>query len=81
MEGRIKIQSIDIEKLKTVIQICNTKKGYSIEIIEIDGLEAILSFSSVNEIFELGRIYEPYKMPAIMGSFTFEQDNDYLTNI
>lgn len=82
MRAILNIKPADKERFKSVLNLSNEVRittGLSIISEGDDYFE--IEYSKEQYLFNLGRAFEPYKMPLIAGSFTREFDNSYINNI
>lgn len=70
MTAKIDVTPGDKEKLSKVVKVTNQTHGLSIQVVGYENGKAIISFESINDVWLLGRVFEPYEMPQKMGSIT-----------
>lgn len=82
MIATLKINPLQKDKFKHVLDISNGLKITNISIISEGDDYFEIEYQREQHLFNLGRAFEPYKMPSNMGSsFTFNQDNSFINNI
>lgn len=80
MNCTLNIYQKDREKFKEVVEIFNKLKNSNIQITETDqGFD--VEFERVQQLFTLGRFFQPYKPTDKTGSIHVNYNNDYLNNI
>jgi hypothetical protein len=81
MKAILKISPLDKDRFKEVLNLSNEMKITDITIISEGDNYFEIEYEKEIHIFNLGRAYQPYKMPTKMGSITINQDNFYLSTI
>ena len=71
----------DREKFKEVVSITNRSKNCNIEIKKFYGREVEINHQSINEIWILGRVFQPYELPMGNNTFKINMDNSYIDRI
>ena len=70
----------DRAKFIEVVEIANKTKNANFQINEVDqGFE--IEYERPQQLFMLGRMYQPYKQANCGGSTTYYQNNNYLNEI
>lgn len=81
-KGMIRIRPKEKDKLHEVVAIANNDKGCQINIQSIDEAGTVeLEYSNPNDLFILGRIFEPYRICRNSGSISIEADNSFINQI
>jgi hypothetical protein len=82
MRATLKVSPLQKDKFKHVLEISNGLKITDISIISEGDDFFEIEYQREQHLFNLGRAFEPYKMPTNMGSsFTFNQDNSFIYKI
>ncbi len=70
-------------KFKQVLEVLDEMKKPNINVGLISERDNIftIEYESPRDLFNLGRAFEPYKLPEVIGSFTRNFDNNYINNI
>lgn len=80
MNCTLSINPADREKFKEVVEIFNKMKNSNMQITEAEhGFE--VEFDQVQQLFTLGRFFQPYKPADKTGTFHVNFNNDYLNKI
>jgi hypothetical protein len=81
MEALIKIRPSELSKLNEAIRLSNRLKNCSLEALEAQEGKITISFQDPGELFILGRVFQPLKLPMQAGSIQVELDNSFIQNI
>lgn len=81
MKATLNVSPLQKDKFKHVLDISNGLKITNISIISEGDDYFEIEYQREQHLFNLGRAFEPYKMPTKAGSFTYNQDNSFINNI
>ncbi|MDD5507761.1 MAG: hypothetical protein PHD25_05450 [Bacteroidales bacterium] len=81
MEAMIKIKPSELVKLQEAIRLSNQLKRCSLELLEVQGSDIRILYQDPRELFILGRIFQPLKLPLQAGSIQIELDNSFIQTI
>lgn len=82
MRATIKIPPKDKERFKQVLTLANEARAVTNVSIITEGDDFFeIEYSKDQYLFNLGRAYEPYKIPVNAGSITMNFDNSYIHKI
>ena len=82
MKAILKIASQQKDKFKEVLKISNGLRITDISIVSEGDDYFEIEYQREQHLFNLGRAFEPYKMPNNLGtSFTVNYDNSYIHKI
>jgi len=77
----LKISPLEKEKFIHVLNLSNDLKLTNISIVS-EGDDCFeIDYQREQHLFNLGRAFEPYKMPIVAGSFTQNFDNSFIHKI
>lgn len=80
MNCTLSIKRDDRTKFKEVVELFNKLKNSTIQITETEnGFD--VEFETVQQLFTLGRFFQPYKPANTAGSTHIHYDNNYLNQI
>lgn len=77
----LKIKPSELAKLQEAIRLSNQLKRCSLELLEVQGGDIRISYQDPRELFILGRIFQPLKLPLNVGSISVDLDNSFIQNI
>lgn len=82
MKAILKIAAAQKEKFKEVLSISNGLRITDISIVSEGDDYFEIEYQREQHLFNLGRAFEPYKMPTNAGSsFTINYDNSFIHKI